>query len=209
MSTPLAIIGAGGHARVVLSIARAAGFSPIGLVESRPSDATPVTLDGVPVLRSFDALPLHTAVALGIGDNAARANLLALIRARHPSHELPTLIHPTAHVEPSASLGVGVVVAARAVVGVGASLSEGVLVNTGAIVDHECSLGPCAHLCPGARLAGRVRVGARAMIGLGAVVIQTRSIGDDAVVGAGAVVVADVPPRATAVGVPAHPRPPV
>jgi acetyltransferase EpsM len=53
-------------------------------------------------------------------------------------------------------------------------------------------------------LAGRVRVGRGAFVGIGAQVIQCRSVGDFAVVGAGAAVIHDVPHEATAVGVPAR-----
>jgi serine acetyltransferase len=53
-------------------------------------------------------------------------------------------------------------------------------------------------------LAGRVRVGAGAFIGMGAKIIQCLSVGDEATVGAGAVVLADVPPGVTVAGVPAR-----
>ena len=85
-----------------------------------------------------------------------------------------------------------------------AQIADSVIVNTAAVVDHECVIGPGVHICPGAHLAGRVRVGMGAFVGLGANVIQCLSIGEYAVIRAGAVVLADVPAHATAVGVPAR-----
>jgi len=82
-----------------------------------------------------------------------------------------------------------------------------VILNTGSIVDHESMIGTAAHICPGARLAGRVTVEAGAFIGIGATVLQSLRIGCEAVVGGGAVVICDVEPMTTVVGVPARPVP--
>jgi len=72
-------------------------------------------------------------------------------------------------------------------------------------VDHECEIGAFVHLAPGVALAGRVRVGEGAFLGIGARVIPGRGIGAWAVVGAGAVVLDDVPDGVTVAGVPARP----
>ena len=50
---------------------------------------------------------------------------------------------------------------------------------------------------------GRVKINGHVDIGAGAKIISAVSIGDHAKIGANAVVVCDVPTRATAVGVPA------
>jgi acetyltransferase-like isoleucine patch superfamily enzyme len=79
-----------------------------------------------------------------------------------------------------------------------------VIVNSGAIVEHDCELDDFVHIATGARLAGRTRVGTGAHVGAGATVREGITIGEGALVGAGAVVVADVPPWTVVVGVPAH-----
>ena len=80
-----------------------------------------------------------------------------------------------------------------------------VVLNTGCIVDHESMIGTAAHICPGVRIAGRVTVEPGAFIGIGATVLQCLRIGCEAVVGGGAVVIQDVEPMTTVVGVPARP----
>ncbi len=63
------------------------------------------------------------------------------------------------------------------------------------------------NVCPGiAKIAGRVQVGEAAFIGLGANIIQCthEHRRNDAIVGAGAVVLKDVPDGITVVGVPAR-----
>jgi UDP-perosamine 4-acetyltransferase len=201
------VIGAGGHGRVVVEILRAAGeANPVGFIDANPSLAG-TQVAGIAVLGHLNVLPKvrqrklrHAIVA--IGDNAARESYCRMMTEH--GFELINAIHPSAVVSPSAKLGRSVVVAAGAVVGTETTIGDGAIINTGAVVDHECEVSAFAHLCPGALLAGRVRIGQGAFVGLGAKVIQCLSVGAGATVGAGAVVIRDIPPAATAVGVPAR-----
>ena len=80
------------------------------------------------------------------------------------------------------------------------------IVNTGAIVEHECVVGFNTHIAPGAVLAGRVRVGTQTLVGIGARVLPDLSIGDRCVIGAGSVVIRSVVDERTVVGVPGRER---
>jgi UDP-perosamine 4-acetyltransferase len=203
----IVVIGAGGHARVVLEILRAAGgHRCVGLLDQDPALEGSV-VDGIKVL----GLPnqLHRlrqqnvrGVAIAVGENRARLSYVELVRQH--GMELVTLVHPAAVVASTAKIGSGCVVAAGAVVAAAARIGEAGIVNTSSVVDHECEVDAGVHICPGALLAGRVQVGRGAMIGLGAKVLPCLTIGEGAVVGAGAVVIRDVPAGCTVVGVPAR-----
>lgn len=204
MTGRVLVIGAGGHAKVVIEALRAAGFDPVGIVDPRAE--APMLL-GVPVLGDDDALPrlraegIEAAVA-ALGDNRARERAGEGLRAL--GFRLPAVVHPAALVSPSARVRDGAVVMARAVVGTLAEIGPLAILNTGCIVEHDNRIGPCAHIAPGAVLAGTVRVGARALVGAGAAARPEVSIGADAVVGAGSAVVGDVPAGAVVGGVPAR-----
>lgn len=202
------IIGTGGHARVVLSLALSAGRRVMGFIEpTTGADADPVTAgftDGYAVLRGMDTLgDLESPpVTVAIGRNVHRRESTA---EAEKFGGVPTaLIHATAMVDLTAAIGAGAQVCIGAIVNAGARVGGGAIINSGAIVEHDCVIGAFAHVCPGAALAGGVTVGEGAMVGLGARVIQGVTIGADAVVGAGAVVLDDVAPGATVVGVPAR-----
>lgn len=77
------------------------------------------------------------------------------------------------------------------------------IVNHGAVVDHDCVVGEFAHVAPNATLGGGVSVGRLSMVGAGATVLPGTRIGRGCIIGAGAVVRRDVPDGATVVGVPA------
>lgn len=210
--TDLLILGAGGHARVIAETALAqVGFSRIAFLDDRAhQQVDQSTVLGWPLLGSLNRalepaiVQAYPAALVGIGHAATR--MFWLDQLARNGYQRPLLIHPTAWVSPSASLGPGTVVFAQAVVQAQAYIGTGAILNTGCSVDHDVHLADGVHISPGARLAGGVHVGARSWIGIGACVIQQVRIGADVTVGAGAAVVQDLPDGITAVGVPARPR---
>jgi UDP-perosamine 4-acetyltransferase len=201
---PVVIVGAGGHAKVVIELLRAQGRAIAGLTDADPSPRS--ALD-VPVLGEDNALPglraggiRHAFVA--IGDNAARE--AAARKAIDLGFTLVNALSPAAAISPTARLGQGVAVMAGAVINADAFIGDLAIVNSGAVVDHDCHLEPGCHVGPGAALAGGVRLGAGVLIGVGASVTPGRAIGARTIVGAGACVVADLPAGVVAIGVPAR-----
>jgi sugar O-acyltransferase (sialic acid O-acetyltransferase NeuD family) len=205
---PLVVVGAGGHARVLVDIVeKQARYRVVGLIDERPNLRGTSVL-GYPVLGGREVLdrsdaPAHAIVAIGAA--APRAAWQEHLEAR--GFQLAVLVHPGAHVGRDVRLGGGTTLMAGAIVNSGSRLGRGVIVNTGASIDHDCEIGEFVHVAPGARLAGGVRVGDRAHVGIGACVIQNLRVGAGAVIGAGAAVVRDVAPASTVVGVPARPLP--
>lgn len=201
-SKRVAVIGAGGHAKVVLATLRACGYAAWAIFDDDPakwgSDLLGVTVQGG--ISGLAALPGMRAV-IAVGDNAARAT----IAERLPEVEWLTLVHPLAHVHPSVQFGPGTVVFAGAIIQPDTRIGAHVIVNTVASVDHDCIVGDFSHIAPGVHLAGNVRTGRGVFLGIGSVVAPGLRIGDWTTVGAGAAVVTDLQERITAVGVPARP----
>jgi UDP-perosamine 4-acetyltransferase len=201
----LVVVGAGGHAKVVIEALRAGGFSNIvGVVSNSPG---PSAVMGVPVIGNDESLVSlrnsgvrHAVVA--IGDNATRDRLGDQLASS--GFALVTTIHPSALISPSAMIFDGAVIMAGAVVGTEVKIERLAILNTAAHIDHEGSIGSAAHVGPGCALSGNVTVGRRALIGVGASVRPNISIGEAAVVGAGSVVVDDVLPGSVVVGSPAR-----
>jgi len=201
LGASLLLYGAGGHAKTVLEMIRALRlFDLAGIVDDNPALWGTDVL-GVPVLGGRDKLAelRQQGVALaangvgGIIDIEIRVRLFTLLSAS--GFAFPALIHPSAAVEQSARVGAGAQVFAQAYVGSSAVLGEKCMVNTGAVVSHDCEVGAYTHLAPGCLLAGQVRVGQKALIGMGVTTAIGISIGDRARVGNGATLLADVPAR--------------
>ena len=198
------VVGAGGHAKVVIeAIWAMEAFEIVGIVDPKP--ANPELL-GVPVLGGDEEVPKLltqgvTAAVVAIGANSTRQrighSLLAI------GFTLPQIRHPSAFISPSATIAQGTVIMAMATVGTLACVRDLAIINTGAIVEHDNDVGEAAHIAPGVVLAGRVRVGNRALVGAGTAVRPYIIIGDDAVVGAGSAVVANVLAASVVAGTPA------
>lgn len=194
------VLGAGGHAKVVISTLQAAGHKIAGVYDDAPHLVGGQIL-GIKVLGTIAALPTHSSARaiVAIGDSTVRQAIAERFR-----FTWVTLIHPTAWVDPSVRLGAGTVVMAGAVIQPGCQVGRQTIVNTAASVDHDCVLGDFVHVCPGSHLAGAVGVGERTLLGTGSVVIPGIKIGADTIVGAGAIVTGDLPAGVTAVGQPAR-----
>lgn len=204
----LAIVGAGGHGRVIADAAQCSGWTDMEFYD----DAWPRTAvhNGPWRIRGdvtllLERLHEYEGVIVGIGDNLARASVQQkLLTAGAP---LTCILHPASIISRHAQLGAGCVVFARAVVNAGAQVGDGVILNTGCTVEHDCVLEDFVHVGPNAGLGGGVRVGRQSWVGLGANVNHLLHIGCDSIVGSGATVVRDVADGMIAVGTPARARP--
>lgn len=185
----LAVVGAGGHGKVVAELAAALGtYGEIVFLDDRVQGS----VNGFPVIGT--TLLLENSLSPEQFDIAAALGFA-----------LPVLVHPDATVSPSATVGQGSVVMAKAVVQAGSVLKDGVIVNTAATVDHDCLLDAFVHISPGAHLSGNTRIGEESWIGTGACSRQQIRIGSRATIGAGAVVVRDVSDGMTVAGNPTKP----
>ena len=203
--TPLVMLGAGGHARVLLA---ACDGAVIGCIAPEaPGSRWPADIAWLGDDAAFDSLDRH-AVRLvnGIG-SVGRPDLRRRVfeAARARGFGFAPAIHPAAHVSAEATPGPDSQIMAGAVIQPGVRIGDNCIVNTGAVIDHDSVIGDHSHIAPGVTLSGGVGIGAGCHIGTGATIIEGISIGAGAVVAAGAVVIRDIAPGETVGGVPARP----
>lgn len=200
MKNRLIVIGAGGHAKVVASTVIEAGIEIEGIYDDDPCKWGKYIFD-IPVKGSLSMINESGCpnAVIAIGDNGTRRT----IAERFGYLQWTPVVHPDAYVHSSVHLGGGTVVFAKAVIQPDSVVGEHCIVNTGATVDHDCSLGNYVHIAPGVNLAGGVMLGSGVFCGIGAKVIEGISIKDWTVVGAGSVVVRNLPEYSLAFGVPA------
>jgi sugar O-acyltransferase (sialic acid O-acetyltransferase NeuD family) len=200
-SRSLIIIGAGGHAVSVASVAIAAGYAVQCFVDPG-RDGT--ALLGFPVVAAIDAVGDAPAdVAIAVGDNAVRERLHGELIARYPQLHFPLLVHPSATISFAATLGEGTVVMPGAIVGAAATVGRFCVVNTRASLDHDGVMQDFASLAPAAVTGGAVQIGRRSAVSIGATIKHGLRIGQDSVVGAHSYLHRDLPDNQVAYGVPA------
>jgi sugar O-acyltransferase (sialic acid O-acetyltransferase NeuD family) len=206
--TALVILGAGGHAREVADVALAcieagAPFELLGFVDDDPGTHGRELHEG-PVLGPLALLAGRNDIEVvsGIGSPGGRARAIAAARAL--GLRFRSLVHPNAVVTRHVELAEGVVITAGCVLTNSIRIGAHTHVNRMTTIGHDCTVGDFVHLAPGVVLSGNVSVGDGCDIGTRACTIQGVTIGPRTIVGAGAVVIRDLPADCTAVGVPAR-----
>ena len=199
----LAILGAGGHGRVVADAAILAGWNTISFfddvvpVGSRTLDWTVVgnTEELVKELTTFDG------VIVAVGNNKKRIEKSHLL-GKYGAN-LISVVDPSAQVSRHSSIGIGTVVLSNAVIEAGVSIGNCCIINTAATISHDCQISGGVHVSPGAHLSGEIVVGRFTWIGTGASLRNNIIIGENVTVGVGSVVVKNIPDDAVVYGNPA------
>lgn len=201
----LAILGASGHGKVIADAAQCSqNWDEIIFFDDQKCAGF---INGHwPVVGGADALladlDSYDGVIVGIGKNDIRLENSRLLQEQGAN--LVSIIHPTAIVSSHCEIGAGTLVCAGAILNVDSVIGLANIINTSASIDHDCLLSDGVHISPGANLSGAVAVGECSWVGIGSAVRQLIEIGSHSIVGAGSVVVSDVPSNVTVVGNPAR-----
>ena len=180
------LIGAGGHA---LSLAEFAASSIIGYLANEKNPDMPGQHLGSDAHRLSiikDGVPFHMAfIYSGLPLMEKRRLLIQLYE--EAGAEFSSLLSPSAIVTPNSSVAEGCAVMAGAIVN-RASLGRHVVVNSGAIVEHDCTIADNTFIGPGAVIGGFTNIGANCFIGLGARIANGITIADNISIAMGAIV---------------------
>lgn len=199
----LAILGAGGHGKVIADTASAAGWEKIIFFDMDWPNFRPVRHWSI--CGNFDdllaQLPFIDGVIIGIGDNQIRYEKACLLN--QVNAPFVTIIHPRAMISPFVKIGLGTVVMAGAIINIDAQVGHHCIINSGAILEHDVKIADYVHISPNASLAGGVIVDSFSWVGLGVTVRQKIHIGTRVILGAGSVLVQNTPNHCTMIGVPA------
>lgn len=203
------VIGAGGHARVVADALIECGRDVVGFIDSDPHKVG-TTIMGRPVAAEDKLAEVATRTSHllvnGIG-GVLHTRLRKQVQERLETNgwRFTSVRHPSAILASQAKVSHDSQLLAGSIVQAGARAGRGNIVNTGAIVEHDCVIDDWVHLAPAATLCGNVTIGAGSVVGARAVIIQGIRIGADTLVGAGAVVIRDFDGDGILHGVPARP----
>lgn len=120
-------------------------------------------------------------------------------------NKYPVLIHPSVIYSERVTFGEGSIICAGSIITVNVKIGKHVIINLDCTVGHDANLGDYTTVLPGVNISGYVKTGEYVNVGTGTVIIQGINICKNTVIGAGSVVVRDLPANCTAVGVPAKP----
>ena len=201
----LAILGASGHAKVIINAALLSGwnidlFDDFKESKHLKSFSSEIMGNTDYLIEKIDD---YDGVIIGIGNNQVRNNKYELLKKNKA--KLVNIIHPSAQISSSANLGTATFVATNAIIHPDASIGDACIINTASIIEHDSKVGSLTHVAPGAILCGDVKVGSRSHIGAGSVVKEGVKIGSNVIIGAGSTVINDISDNEIVAGSPARP----
>ena len=202
----LLILGSGGHARSVISVAKSMKKWNILAIVDFKFKGTNELINSVPVM-SFDQVinkinPAKTNVFIAIGNNMERYKTYKKIVKYQFTY--PNLIHPLAFLDPTSQIGNGNYIGQFSNLGAYSKIGNFNIVNTYSNIEHEVSIGDFNQLSPGAIICGRSNLKSKTFMGANSVIIDKLKIAERTTIGAGAVVIKDIEfPNNTYIGVPA------
>ena len=210
--TPIVIVGAGGFGREVHDVLEAINatgepaYEAVGFLDDGPVSKELLDERGMQLLgpiQALEHLPADVQYVVAIGDGRLRRRID--LWATSLERIAPPLVHPRATLgRHGVSLSPGAVVCAGSIITTNVHIGRHVHVNLGVTVGHDAVIGDYVTINPNVSISGAAILEDAVSMGTGSCIIQGRRVGAETVVGAGAVVVHDIEPGVTAVGVPAR-----
>lgn len=207
----IAIFGAGGFGREVLSIIKEInnksckwnflGFFDDGRNVGDECDGYPI-LGGISVLNTWNS---QIDVVVAIGDPRIKKEIVSNIF--NPLVNFPTIIHPTVCIgdESTVAVGDGCIICAGCHITVNVKIGKFVVLNLANTVGHDVVINDFSAFMPSCNISGEVYIGEGVYCGTGVKLINQVEVGSYSILGAGAVIIKNIPSNCTAVGVPAKP----
>ena len=207
----LIIIGAGGFGREVAWLverinAELPRWKLVGFVDD-DREKTGLTINGHTVLGTTDVLEEYGKCKLvcAVGFAQTRRKIVEKIKRRFPKAEFATLIDPDAIISDLNTVGDGCIICAGNILTVNITIGDHVIINLSSTVGHDAVISDYVTVYPGVNVSGFVTIGEATEIGTGTQILPGKNVGKESLIGAGAVVINDIPDRCTAVGCPAKP----
>ena len=184
MNKNLAIIGAGGHGKVIGEIALLNEYENIHFFDDKINEINNFPFSIIGNLTYLkDNLKEYDAFFVAIGNNKVRHSQLLWLREKKVN--IVSLIHPKSTISKFSSLGVGTCVMPNAAINPGTLIKEGVIINTSSSIDHDCIIEDYAHISPNCSLSGNVSIGKFTHLGTGTSVHPGINIGNNVKTGIG------------------------
>lgn len=164
-------------------------------------------INGYPVIgKTEDVIKYSDAYyVVAVGASRIREKIVANMKTLNPDIKFGIVIDPSVEISALVTIGEGTIICAHTIITVNISIGNHVIINLDCTIGHDAIIKDFVTLYPSVNVSGITEIGHAVELGTGMQIIQGKKIGDYSIVGAGAVVVKNIPEKCTAVGSPAKP----
>ncbi len=200
------IIGAGTQGQVYASYLKEAGVHIIGFIDDNPELENKDVM-GIPVLGTYKDLFLDEFkqkiqdVYCPIGVNSVRVEYLSTLKKE--GYGIPGFLHHTVSIAPDVTIGEAVYMLAGNIVMPHTTIGNYIMINMDSTIAHHVTLEDGVFMSSGVNIGALIHVKENAYVGMGVTAMTgIKEIGRDTLIGAGTVIIKDVPDYTTVVGNP-------
>jgi acetyltransferase EpsM len=195
----IAILGCGGHSKVVVDIIYEIGnYEIIGIYD----DYKEGFFETIPILGKITDITNSKididCYIIAIGNDLVRKN----IYEKYITLNWEILIHPKSTISKKTKIDVGTIICAGVIIQPDVNIGKHCIINTGSSIDHESKIGDFTSICPKATICGQVTIGSSSFIGANSTIIQCLNIGQNCIIGAGSVIIRNIENNCKVVGNP-------
>lgn len=210
MTNNIVIVGASGFGREVAWLIERINekdkrWNIIGFVDDN-DDVQGTTINGYPVIGKVEELCNYNGyVICAIGSSTTRKNVIKKIDKMNGNVQFATIIDPSVQMSKYVDIGKGCIICANTILTTNIKIGDFCTVNLSCTIGHDSVLEDYVTVYPSVNISGNTHYGKLVELGTGTQIIQGKKVGSGTIVGAGSVVVKDLPENCTAVGIPAKP----
>ncbi|ODS34549.1 MAG: putative transferase [Candidatus Scalindua rubra] len=203
----LLIIGCGSQARYVIDIISNENCNIIGAVDLEAGNMVGKIINDVKIICKLQEVPQrfdsgNIKVILAHGDIAIKVAAINFLHSY--GFGFGRAISSHSIISPFSKVGVGCIINPNVVIMPNAVIGNHVIIHSQSVIEHDNKIGDLSNVAPGVSFGGNVIVGERTYIYTGASIIPGVCIGNDCILGSGAVVIKDVKDNEVVAGVPAR-----
>jgi len=192
---PVIVLGAGGHAKVIIDILSQKKINILGMAtlnNSKKANYDFKIFSDEEVIANFDSEEINLVNGLGSLPNDNKRYELSK-KYLDFGYKFINIIHTSSIISKSTKILDGAQIMAGVIIGPGCKVGEGTIVNSQSSIDHDCEIENYSHICPGVVCSGNVKIGSFVHISTGVSIINNISIGDNSIIYPGVTLVKDVP----------------
>lgn len=205
----IAIFGVGGFGREVLTLINDINkieklWNIVGFFDDGYKKGD--IINGVPILgttKDLNKWDKEISIVVAIGNPIIKKKIIHNINNKYVSY--PTIIHPSVLIGDTnyVKIGKGCIICANNIITTNIEIRDFVILNLACTIGHDTTIGNYAAFMPTCNISGEVIINDSVYCGTGVKIINQIEIGENSIVGAGAVVTSSQPDNCTIVGVPA------